>query len=39
MNIEELKKQINELTEKMDDEALLRRIYLFTVVASGENSK
>nr|DAT09134.1 MAG TPA: hypothetical protein [Caudoviricetes sp.] len=37
MTIEELKKQIIEMTEKIDDEVLLRRIYLFTVVAAGES--
>jgi hypothetical protein len=37
MTVEELKKQIAELVDKIDDEALLRRIYLFTVVIAGEN--
>lgn len=37
MTIKELKKQIIELVEKIDDEALLRRIYLFIVVVAGES--
>ena len=39
MTVEELKKQIAELVDKIDDEALLRRIYLFTVVIAGAIQK